>query len=353
MYKEGFLMNAVNFQVNQDSFYDSHHSSIYIDRQDKMTVKSYESALRYELVQITKTLGEFFEREVLVNSIPIKRKQLPGCSLLDGEIKMFETRYLVFSDTFVDSCGMSSHYKSLDTITSSFYEFVERQSLILNYLAKSSAVKVDIKRYETVLSGHLYLKNFIDDISYYDISLHPELHVILSIGTGNENKSVGLGTHNNLEQALLKSQNEMIQYFAGSTSKYNFTGNGYTFSENEDFEMDKDYYHIRFEEISPQELKEMYSYLQSSPYMKVAVPHNTNMELRKVVQDLYLKYAINPFVICIPSKRNIPNLKTTKIVDPLWFPHMNPSIYKPELFDHIEGITGLRLDRACKFIPFP
>lgn len=347
----GFLMNDVSFRVNRDSFIDSHHNSILITRLEKhQPVMAYECSLKFNTKDIISTLGEFFEREVLINSNPIQREKIIATSLYTGEKKKVAISKIVFSGVFVDSCGMSSHTISSETIRNSYVEFFERQSFLLNFLSKSTGVKIDISKNHELMEYELYLKQFIDETKYYDISMDKRLHVILVICTGKMYKTIGLGTNECLYKAVLKAQMEALQYFASSTTKHGNKGIGYSTNKS----IQKDYYHSNFDKLSSDDLKNLYSYLdQSKITIEVTKRKNKELDLTQLIQLLYRNYNIHPFISCIPSKRNIPNLKITKVFDENWFPHMNPKYYSQSMYDFIEESTGKFLDRSIEFIPFP
>ncbi|TKI53328.1 hypothetical protein FC756_24550 [Lysinibacillus mangiferihumi] len=349
--KVGFLMNDVTFRVNKDDFIDSHHNNIYISRSDRhQTVEAYEASLNYNTSDLISTLGEFFEREILINSNPLQKKTLLATSLYNGESKKIASNKVIFSGEFIDSCGMSSHTLSNKTITNSFFEFFERQSYLLNYLSKSQGVIVNISNEVSLVKYDAYLKQFVDEIKYYDISLDSDLHVILAVCTGETFKAVGLGTSVCMYQGVLKSQKEALQYFAVSITKHNNLGVGYSTSSN----MDRDLYHSNFDSLSSSELSSNYSYLnKNAATIMVNRSNDKKLELANLINRLYQKYKIHPYITSLSSHRDIPNLKITKVYDENWFPHMNPKLYPSSMYDFIEDSTGLSLDRSVEVIPFP
>ncbi|KQL58304.1 MULTISPECIES: YcaO-like family protein [Bacillaceae] len=342
-------MNRITLALNRDHF-QSHHSNIFILKNEKVDVKSYECVLPYAINNIVSTLGEFFEREVLVNSNSISTKDLNAVSLIDGRVHQVPSGQVVFEDQFVDSCGMSSHYQSSYTIKSSFLEFLERQSLLFNYLSQSLGTQLIIKTKSPVFENYQkYLFNYIDELKFFNISMVDDVYVILAIGYGNKNKVVGMGTGSNVIKAAVKALQEMLQYFAVEFSKY-------TNKESSE-QLPKDKYHADFDSLTPEELKKLYSYLEGSPVSIIRDEVDETKEEIVNIQDLSnqlnRQYGINPLIVAIPSKRMNEHLKVTKVLDLNWFPHMNPSKYKEDIYLYIENATNCSLNRELNFIPFP
>lgn len=351
MKKHGFLMNDVTFIVNRDDFLSSHHNNLYISRKDRQIVKSYETGLTYTTNNIVSTLGEFFEREVLINNNPIKRTNLLATSLYNGDICQVETNKIVFNKKFVDSSGMASHTNSLEVIHNSFLEFFERQCLVLSYLSQDTATFIEIPNYGKHKKYDEYLKQFVDETQYFNISIHKNLFVVLLIATGKVNKSVGLGTSPCLKKAVVKAQKEALQYFATSISKYNEK------RENDFLEssVDMDQYHQNFNSLSSNEIKNKYSYLYDKKKTSsiISTSFSSTFNVSTIIKDLKKEFDIHPYITTIFSKRNIPNLKVVKVFDENWFPHIHPKFYDEETYDYIESKIGRTLNRDIETIPFP
>lgn len=347
--KRGFLANDVNFIINKDLFL-KHHFNIYIGRNRKQVIRGYDVGISSSNKHIIGTIGEFFEREILINSNPLRKNMLQTICLNDGRFsRNVSTSNIVFTDKFIDSCGMSSHVDSEKAIYNGLTEYFERQSLIASYLYELPATKIKLTKNKKV---HEYLLNYLNKISYFNISLIDEIYVVIAIGTGIY-KAVGLGTSMNIEKAIEKAQRELLQYFASSMSKY-----GHKILTKKIFflEEDKDYYEQNFEKINSQELLELYSYLYN--YKTVITDNSSGVVEKK--SDFYIKKMgdhlnMKPEVVLIPSFRTTFNLKVIKVVDRNWFPHMNPKLYDPAILNYTMKTLAIRSADLSKknWIPFP
>lgn len=345
----GFLVNKVKFVVNRDSFLN-HHNHIYLSRKDKQLVQAYEVDLKYKVKDIVKTLGEFFEREILINTNRLDFEYFAGVSMLDGKIIKIATDKIVSCGNFVDSSGMASHTLSNKLIETAFLEFIERQSFVLNYLSKSKGVKLRISNNKKISKYDKYIKNFVDSVDYYNVSIDEDINVILSIGVGKHKKAIGLGTHTSIENAIIKSQKEILQNFAVDCSKYDYEDIGFYYGENHE----KDIYHKNFSSLSPQDLKKKYLYLSDSPYYTVKDDYKrTTLDIDEFVKKISYKYGMDPLIVAINSKRDVNCLKVAKVIDLNWFPHMKPDHYSNNIYKYVEQQTGLSLDRNIDIIPFP
>lgn len=271
MYTNGFLNNKVDFLFHRDIFLN-HHTHIYIDKEDNQTVKSYDADVDYKIGDIVAVVGEFFEREELIDSVQKRRDKIEAVSLIDGKKKEIETGRIVMKDRFVDSCGMASHYISDKVIEKAYLEFFERQCFIYSFLSKEKAEKIDVKLFCKCKKKDFYLKNYVDRIEYYNISLDEEVFVILALGYGKRKKAIGMGTETDIEKAIDKSQNEMLQNFAAECSKSNFADIGWEKTQLED----RDMYDKLFVKMSLNQFEEEYRYLESE---KKEVLYNPKRDL--------------------------------------------------------------------------
>ena len=348
MIARGFLDNKINFIVNRDNFLN-HHSHIYMERRDFQVIKSYEVTLDYTTKNILGTIGEFFEREVLINTNKIKIGKLPAISMLNADIKYIETSKVVFDVDFVDSCGMASHIISSDIIRTAIFEFFERQCFIFNYLSQGLAEKIDIANCDQLVRYDMYIKNFTDDISYFNISLNNSLYVIIALAFGDEKKAIGLGTDTCCIGAVLKAQKEILQNFAVECSKYKYTDIGFQYKCSGDIDL----YHANFSTLSPLIVKEKYEYLSESPIRKIDSMERGNFQLNRFLYEINEVYGMDPHIVFLRTKRLVNHLKVIKIVDFNWFPNMRPGIYNEYIYNYVEEKTNKVLNREVDIIPFP
>lgn len=153
---KNFLMNKVNFIANTDCFL-THHYHIYIEKEGSQTIRAYEADFKSRRKHILSTLGEYFEREVLINKNPIHYDACKMVSMVNGSIKIVPTSELIFKDKFVDSCGMASHTLTQELVWKAYKEYFERQSFIANFLFELPADKIKIRQEPDLCKMHKYL----------------------------------------------------------------------------------------------------------------------------------------------------------------------------------------------------
>lgn len=346
---KGFLKNKTNFILNTDLFL-SHHYNVYVEKLSRQSIRAYEVDLTEKRKHILSTLGEYFEREILLNENPSKSPTVIATNLLNGTVKEFDTERIIFFKKFVDSSGMASHRQSRQLIWTAYKEFFERQSFIANYLFHTQATKIVIDKIEESKKLEKYLKNFLDNIIYYNISLNKKIFVILAIGYGKIYKAVGLGTSCSIKKALVKAQKEMLQYFATSHSKYSNRG---LILSSEEKTANKDIYHDNFDKLNPLEIKKAYEYLEGSAELIIDVHEKTEKyDTSVLIKQVSLSLGMAPFVAMFESG-HANGVKVVKIFDFNWFPHMAPKEYTEEIFFHVGGILGLERKNFSKLLPFP
>lgn len=348
--KMGILANDVDFSLYNDR-YLSHHHSILITKESNILIKAYTVDINMKSQNILSTVGELFEREILINKNHYKKDEVLGFSLIDGKVRFIPKRELIYVDKFVDSCGMASHINSYELVKKALFEFFERQCLIISYLSKYPGYRIDnsILQNEDIGRYKKYLDNFIDDVKFYNISLSKQLNVILGIGTGEKNKCIGLGTSESLSEAIKKSMQEMLQYFFGAISK-NSTYNSDLLLKSE--KKDRDIYHAHFDSLTSLELNSEYKYLEKDGFVNNGLKCD-KFNLYKFINEIYIMQKMEPYVFFFSNQRNLPNLKILKVFDYNWFPNLLPLTYSEELYSKVEKLTGRKLIRKCKYIPFP
>lgn len=343
----GFLLNSTSI-FSKKGFFLNHHFNNYIEREDRQFVKAYEVGFCKRTNNLKKVFGEFFEREVLINNSKYNLDYLKLNYMIMNKSKELPTDSLIFVDKFVDSCGMASHTLSQDLIKTAFFEFYERQSFIFNFLSKSEATEyiIDIPKLEKT---DKYLKNYVDNIKYYDISLLDNMHVILCLGYGQK-KCVGLGTSPDIKTAIEKSQIEALQYFANSfSSNHEFSDQNYEIDDSNDM------YHVSFDNLSVEKFCSMYDYLLNniSKFQKISTVKKIDFVYNDFILECSTKLQMNPLIAFFETNHKIPHLKVIKILDENWFPHMNAALFRGHSYDFVSNATGKELDRKIKYIPFP
>lgn len=345
-----FLLNDVLSYINTDVFLEHHHT-IFFEKIDRQYIRSYDDDIRDKSKNYIGVIGEFFEREILINYNFIKNKELLAVNLINYSSIKINSNKIIFVDELVDSCGMASHVESYKLIWNAFKEFVERQSFISNYLSKAKAVTINISGSKELEEYDAYLKNFVDEVKYFEISLSESLYVVISIGTGKYHKGVGLGASLNICDAIKKSQKEILQYLSVSRTKYD---DKIIIDAKKHNDLTKDLYHRRFDDISIEDLKGHYSYLLSYDMEKTICQYRDNKDkkLKDILVEVNRKYKMEPYIVMIPSFRDIPNLKIGKVFDFNWFPNMSPSTYNKDHYDFVSGVLNTELDRNTTMLPF-
>ncbi|MCC4054119.1 YcaO-like family protein [Enterococcus faecium] len=342
----GFLLNDSRI-FSKKGLFLNHHFNNYIVREDKQYVQAYEVGFDKRSSNLKKVFGEFFEREVLINTNDSSEKFTHVNYLSKNMPKSMPKGIFLSSDRFVDSNGMASHTDSNSVIRTAFFEFFERQSFIVNYLTKTSVPKISINNFTEIKSVDNYLKNYVDIINYFNVSLSDKIYVVLCIGYSKLSKCIGLGTSNILEVAIKKSQIEALQYFATDFSKNNKSHIFVDFNDSK-----KDLYHSRFNQLTTNEFYGNYSYLlKNTEYYRFENEPIFNFKLWK--KECREKLKMDPVIGVFPSYQPIPHLKVVKVIDENWFPHMNPVLYNKNVYTFIQSIYGKELDKSIEYIPFP
>ena len=339
-----FLRNHVYTNINTDCFL-YHHYNIYFEKSGEQIIRAYEADKKEKRKHIVSTIGEFYEREILINSNPLNYDTCQAVSMITGETREVATERLVFKNQFVDSCGMASHYSSEEVIWKAYKEFFERQSFISSVLYERPAIELDISGEKELYEFDIYLKNYLNHIKYYNISLSPELAVVLCIGYAEGRKAAGLGTSRNLVKATGKAQREMLQYFATATSKNS------KIHQTVDVEQ-RDSYHQKFEELSVEEFLWFYDYLNQSKQRKVVAEDGIQTaEKQEIILGNYEKWEMEPYVVMFEGRENT-GIKVVKILDFQWFPHMRPQLYEKGLIERIGSKYEWNAKKEIQWLPF-
>lgn len=331
--------------MNTD-IYLLHHYHIYIEKNGIFPVKAYEVDFQNKRKHILSTIGEFYEREVLCDVNPIVNKKINMTSLITGKVKSVDKTDLVFGGEFVDSCGMASHTLSAEVVWKAYKEFFERQSFIANFLFQLNAEKILIDKSLDILKNDNYIKNYLNDILYFNISLSNNIYVVLAFGWADDSKAVGLGTSKNLKKAVEKAQKEIMQYYAVSLNK-----------EKRIFKRKiklgfKDAYQEYFDSISIEKFKELYGYFNKvNKNIYVLDNEISRIENSEIIRGNYYKLNMEPFIAVFDGRENT-GVKIVKIKDFNWFPHMRPEIFSNEIIEKIEQKFGWKRKNFDAWLPF-
>lgn len=296
---------------------------------------------------ILSSIGEFLERERLIKDKIDKdnysKDLVEGYSLLNKRTtKISMDKIIGDGSNFVDTCGMASHTNSNKCLFNATGEFIERQSYIFNYLSKGNTRIINlnnIKKFERIL-------NKMKDFKFYEISLIEDYYVVLGKGVQDGKFYIGLGSSNCIEEAISQSIGEIIQlqmvYKFNSLDIKSHATNNISF------------YHDVFLKLSTECLIDAYRYLDEN-----CIIHNykdfvfKDFSIENIFHNLNRQYSMDPLIFFLKPIRDINTLKVIKVLDLNWFPNMFPKTYDEILYDYVENVTNIKLDRKCSFIPFP
>ena len=285
-------------------------------------------------------IGESYERYGLMQHNCIKSKQLQAVSLLDMSVREFDINFLRERGVLFDSCGCAAHVNSTDCIEKAFLEFIERQSFIFWYLSKGKSYSVSTD----FLDSHSELMHVFSDARVYELSLLDSRYVVFLIGKIKNIVSVSLATANDLALACEGTVNEIYQMQEAIIAN--------SFSKPSDGRA-SDYGDAYFM-VAPEKIAKAYSYIEQNTLPISARPQSNYANLTEDVKQLNKLYGMNPYVMFFPTKETSgSNIKVCKVFDLNWFPNLLPKTYPTRIYDYIENATGVKLDRACTYIPFP
>ncbi|ELK21790.1 bacteriocin biosynthesis docking scaffold, SagD family [Anoxybacillus flavithermus TNO-09.006] len=343
---------------------------------------AHGGATHFEISRVIKAaLGEYIERTSLylnlgnfkqktvhaLNLVTLKTIEIPlKRVLLCYNAKVFDGDLEEGID-YNDSCGVASHVSSFRAVNNAFLEFFERQCFVHNWLTQSSGREI---RQETITSELLKeliykAKQFVDDVFFFDISLHNNLYVILTLGFGKQYMAIGLSSHWNLEEAMCKSLEEWFQFFGGKVSKY------YLYEKNNidykmahrEYKSNSNYVHYDpcyysnyfFSTFTPSKLKESFGYLfersisidyrEQSNHRSVSF---TNC-IKEISEDLQLDI-LCVFIPCVLE--NVP-AKIVKVLSENGYPHMLTQWLNPRDYVFSRVFNQKEFPNEGKPIPFP
>ncbi|QDQ01666.1 hypothetical protein FOH38_14930 [Lysinibacillus fusiformis] len=352
-----------NFSVKSKLFLDSYvYAQMYT-----ITDAAKGFGLRYNKISAIKAgLGEHIERvcavsnftkQEVINSYPV----IDCFNLLTGECAKVQADKIflnfdlpMFKDVdtnnhFNDSCGLASHITSMEAIEGGLKEFIERQSLVTNWLTRSPGEKVSFPLLKEKSSQNIKLLNMIklaenmsDAIFSFNISLIEGIYVILTIGTKGIAFSSGVGTDSLLEKAIENSLNEYLMILESSLIKEQINLKGST-----------DKYAVNFYSLTGKEFLESFKYLLEGEDRLSELSYSSkknNME--NWILNLNKKYGLNIFACYLPHPIKQINSKVVKIFSPEGFPHIDTELFDPEEFEISKHLIGKNFYNKYKSIPF-
>lgn len=311
----------------------------------------------FNIDQVIKSaIGEWIERKSLYIDYFPEEQFISAVNILTGEIIRVPKGKILFKGTpFNDSCGVASHLDSKNAIQAGYYEFFERQSIVHSWITKSEGVKIDFTNVNNSTIKHLidshYL--FIDELYLFDISLHNSLKVVLGLGIGKHYVSIGLSANFDGEKAVISTLEEMLQSYADKWSKSYI--NKEVSDESSKKIKDDDVYQEYFKNLTPTDLKDLYSYLISSKrtvelYDYIQEKKNFSNEAIKEISD---SLDLPPYCSFFSAFYKGLKTKNLKIFSPKGYPHMFPPQFTKEETYLTFNRSNLSFPNAFKQLPFP
>ncbi|MED4046516.1 YcaO-like family protein [Priestia aryabhattai] len=327
-------------------------------------------ALRMNTTSAIKAaLGEHLERVASTKNYSMalddnNQPHVPGFDLITGEIKNIpaEKVFIEFSlpmfnykenkhELFNDSCGLAAHIDSERAIEGGFKEFVERQSLVYNWLSRTEGEQIEVseikKHYEdnSQLSKIIKIAQIASDEFYcFNISIVEGLYVVLTYGFKGDAFSSGLGTDFSLEKAIEGSLNEYIMILDSS----------YSLKANDNSYLDKrDVYVYNFHSLSVEEFKNRMSYLLNNK-RKLDVKKESSKQiinLKTALLEIKNKYKINIYACFLPFPLDGINVKVVKVFSPEGYPHIWTELFDPEEITITKELPSSKFPN--KFMPVP
>ncbi|MBQ7612776.1 MAG: YcaO-like family protein [Spirochaetaceae bacterium] len=332
------------------NFFSQDTTSFKTDLKNATCIKSTQnfdaigSAIRNEKRSASLcAIGEAYERYGLMQYNCVPSKKVMAVSLLDMSVREFDINFLREQGILFDSCGCAAHVNSTDCIEKAFLEFIERQSFILWYLSKGKSYSLPTD----FLDLHAELTSVFSDARAYELSLLDSRYVVFLIGKIKDIISVSLATANDLMSACEGTVNEIYQMhesiITNSFTKQNSTTSGKASDYGDAYFM-----------VAPEKIANAYRSIEQKALSISLRPSSQCVNLTDEVKELNKKYGMNPYVMFLPTQEtNDNNIKVCKVFDLNWFPNLLPKTYHTRIYDYIESATGLKLDRACTYIPFP
>ncbi|MBE1553288.1 YcaO-like family protein [Sporosarcina limicola] len=281
---------------------------------------------------------------------------------LEKIVHCYHTRvledYLDKDTAYNDSCGVASHIRSFETINSAFLEFFERQSLIHNWLTESPGKQIDLKSIssEKVIYLIKKAKNFIDDIYFFDISLHPDVSVILTLGFGERYMGMGISANWGMEKAIVSSLEEFFEFFSTSPHKDFAKSNE---EKSPDYEGDRSsdphfYAHTFFSTYDSKKLREVYSYLfDKSKSIDYCCSEDIDFNYIESIRTICTTLNLDIQLVFIPSViKNLPT-KIVKVVSLNGYPHMLTTFLEPTDYIYSSSLNVSRFPNRGRALPFP
>ncbi|MGT2910757.1 YcaO-like family protein [Streptococcus cameli] len=282
-------------------------------------------------------IGEAFERHSMFMYTSPRSSSFIDCfDLYEKKIVTLENDSNL-EKFFNDSCGMASHTNTKDCFLNAFDEFIERQSFILTYLSKSP--RRVIKKNKAFLEK---IPSRFHHLDFYEISIIDSYKVYFAVGYKNNYLDIALGSSYDATEALEK----LIRELRLPTVKHGSLENS--------IDTYQDYLHV-FHMISPDRILQAYNFLKLGEEIVFKPTETIGFEI--ILEELNKKYKMHPKALSLFNKNYNYSIssysKNIKIFDENWFPSLSVSQFTDSIYNRVEILSGVKLDRSINFIPFP
>ncbi|MFO1441771.1 YcaO-like family protein [Bacillus sp. Bva_UNVM-123] len=250
-----------------------------------------------------------------------------------------------------DSCGLASHIYSENAIENGFKEFIERQSLVYNWLSRSEGQKLNydlIKKYFFINKNLRILLKAAERLSEeffsFNISIINGFFVIYTIGYGGNAFSSGLGADYDLLKALEGSLNEYIMILESSIS----------IKENPDSlkRTSNNKYVYNFYNMDKSEFLNKYSYLINSNQEMDILDYKFKSNFKEILLKVHADFKLDMYVCFLPHPQKDINVKVVKVFSPEGFPHIDTELYDPLDFEITKYLPKSNYENKYISIPF-
>ncbi|GJM78157.1 hypothetical protein HMSSN139_06530 [Paenibacillus sp. HMSSN-139] len=177
-------------------------------------------------------------------------------------------------------------------------EFVERQSLIYNWLSQSQGRKINLVDIEQIeisdgLKNILHIaKHYSDEIHAFEISILNGFFVVLTIGYKGAAFSSGLGADSNILKALESSLNEYLMILDSCLSIK---------VSPQQLKLRQDNIYTAFYSMDVKEFWDKFNYLvQTSDYMDIKSLTSNVDDFHSLVKRTHDKFQIDIYCCYLP-----------------------------------------------------
>ena len=304
--------------------------------------------------------GELTERYTCaVRSVHIKGYAVSAFNLTRGRPEAVPLHRVLYADRrsvfpegcdhpyISDSLGVACHRYSGAALQSAWFEFMERQSLIYNWLTASPGRAIEPSNLvEKQLSR---VRAYFSEVKMFDISLHADLCVALVVGTGDKFMGVGCSADWNASEAVNGAIRELLSHVViylpphaaggrGTPTRWEVrgrTGNVYA-----------DYF---YHEMTPGALWHAYSYLGQGTSHPIGRRSEGGIAKRMVTVASDLLF--EPLVVHVP-RHDGSAAEVVRVLGTGAYPHMRCDLLVPEQYAIHFHKGNVSVPNRGRLIPF-